>query len=172
MSRCIECVNRIPVSTYLARWKSPPKSKIDFSRSRNPPFQTEPFQNFRADRATSDTSSPCPPPPSLSTWTANRDKRLSQLQRDIDTRVSNGLFRFERKKREWRGRNIRKPVINPSSFPFPLSRKLADLDRSRLYSADTSWCATYVTDASVSLLCHNRGSWSRSSCRSIKHASL
>ena len=142
----VERVNRIPVSTYL----SPRPIKIENRSPLREIHRT--FSNFRANS-----------PDGLSTWTANRDKRLSWRYR------SNGLFRFERKKSI--GRNYTKTLSNKS---FPPSRA-TDLDRHRLYSdrsTDTSWCATYVTDASVSLLCHNRGSWSRSSCRSIKHASL
>lgn len=142
----VERVNRIPVSTYL----SPRPIKIE---NRSPLRETHrTFSNFRANS-----------PDGLSTWTANRDKRLSWRYR------SNGLFRFERKKSI--GRNYTKTLSNKSFSPS----RATDLDRRRLYSdrsTDTSWCATYVTDASVSLLCHNRGSWSRSSCRSIKHASL
>lgn len=144
----VERVNRIPVSTYL----SPRPIKIE---NRSPLRETHrTFSNFRAN---SPDSSRLGPPIAINVYRG-----------DID-RASNGLFRFERKKSI--GRNYTKTLSNKS---FPPSRA-TDLDRRRLYSdrsTDTSWCATYVTDASVSLLCHNRGSWSRSSCRSIKHASL
>lgn len=144
----VERVNRIPVSTYL----SPRPIKIE---NRSPLRETHrTFSNFRANS-----------PDGLSTWTANRDKRLSWRYRSsIERPVSFRTEEIDRKK-------YTKTLSNKS---FPPSRA-TDLDRRRLYSdrsTDTSWCATYVTDASVSLLCHNRGSWSRSSCRSIKHASL